>query len=307
MSFSQVVEVAVGLVLVYYILGQIVSLITKLILEALETRGKVLEKYLIQIAGEKQVGDFVKMPQIESQAPVRYKGLRGFLAPALQVEAQKVERIPVTNLVDAFFDFAGLLGKELSAVELLAIIEDLPDSEAKSRLTAMVKKGVTDLNQLRSRVGMWFTGLMEQAAETFRAYARRVVILLSLSLTLVLGVDSIDLAVQLWDNADMRMVAATKADKYLAEKGAETDIGPLLKDLDALNLKFGWWAVPGSLPVQDAAGGVWAGWVLKKILGLVLTATAVSQGSSFWYDILKRLRGDAAPQPAETAEVPKSG
>ncbi|MBN2549375.1 MAG: hypothetical protein JXB15_09475 [Anaerolineales bacterium] len=301
MSFSQVVEVAVGLVLVYYILGQIVSIITKVILETFETRGKVLEKYLVQIAGEKQVGDFVKMPQIESQAPVRYKGLMGFLAPALQVEAQKVERIPVANLVDAFFDFAGLMGKEFTALELLALIENMPDSEAKTRLAALVKKGITDLNQLRSRVGMWFTGLMEQAGATFRAYARRVVILLSIFITLLLGVDSIDLAVQLWDNADMRMVAAARADQYLAENGAGSEIAPLLKDLETLNLKFGWWAVPGTFPAQEASGQVWAAWVLKKLLGLVLTATAVSQGSSFWYDILKRLRGDDAPQPAETA------
>jgi len=46
MSFSQVFEVVIGLVLVYYVLDSIVSWVTKIILQLQETRGKVLEEYL---------------------------------------------------------------------------------------------------------------------------------------------------------------------------------------------------------------------------------------------------------------------
>ena len=51
MTFSQVLEVAIGLMLIYYVLGSLVSLITQWINEAFETRGKSLERHLIKIVG----------------------------------------------------------------------------------------------------------------------------------------------------------------------------------------------------------------------------------------------------------------
>ena len=48
MSVSHVLEVAVGLIVIYYILGSVVSLITQLINEFFESRGKALEQYLIR-------------------------------------------------------------------------------------------------------------------------------------------------------------------------------------------------------------------------------------------------------------------
>jgi hypothetical protein len=83
MSYSQVLEVAIGLVLVYYILGSIVSLITHLIIDLQETRGKVMEEYLRKIAGNK-TADLTKLPQMKALQPIRYKKpCYGFLYPYL--------------------------------------------------------------------------------------------------------------------------------------------------------------------------------------------------------------------------------
>ena len=62
MSVPQVLEVAIGLILVFYILGAIVSLITQWINEFFETRGKALERYLVKIVGDKKIGDFISLP-----------------------------------------------------------------------------------------------------------------------------------------------------------------------------------------------------------------------------------------------------
>ena len=57
MSFPQILEVAIGLIFVYYVMGSIVSTISQIIMESLETRGVALEKYLKMIVGEKNLGD----------------------------------------------------------------------------------------------------------------------------------------------------------------------------------------------------------------------------------------------------------
>jgi hypothetical protein len=106
MSFSQALEVAIGLIFVYYVLGAIVSLVTQWINEAFETRGKSLERHLKKIVGDSHVGDFVKLPQIQALRPIRYKNWYSFISSA--TEPKMVEKIPVATLVDSYFDFVGL-------------------------------------------------------------------------------------------------------------------------------------------------------------------------------------------------------
>jgi hypothetical protein len=156
-------------------------------------------------------------------------------------------------------------------------------------------------------MGQWFDGLMEQASEKFKALARRYVILFSLALTLILGVDSIDLFKQLWSTPDLRAIAAVKAQAYIAQNGYAADTGPLLADLDALNIKIGWTSLMKNMPEPTDLVNFAKFWLLKAI-GLLMTTVAVSQGSSFWYDILRKLTEakspDASPSQGSSEESP---
>src|SRR6185295_4156478 len=106
MSIPQVLEVAIGLFLVFYVLGAIVSLVTQWINEALETRAVSLQRYLIKIVGEKNLGDLFNLPQIKALRPIRYKNFLSVFGSV--TEPKRIEKIPVATLVDAYFDMAGL-------------------------------------------------------------------------------------------------------------------------------------------------------------------------------------------------------
>jgi len=106
MSFSQALEVAIGLIFIYYVLGSIVSLITQWINEGLDTRGNSLERHLKKIVGDKHVGEFVKLPQLQALRPIRYKNWFSVFTSA--TEPKKLEKVPASTLVDSYFDFVGL-------------------------------------------------------------------------------------------------------------------------------------------------------------------------------------------------------
>jgi hypothetical protein len=303
MSFSQVFEVVIGLVLVYYVLGSIVSWVTKIILQLQETRGKVLEEYLRRIAGDKTV-DLIELPQMKALQTIRYKTpLSVFSSTTI---AKKIEKVPVAMLVDAFFDLTGLTGRpDVDATQLKKIIGALPESEGKHAMLKWVDQGVTDINTLRTRVNSYFTGLLDQAAAGFKSHARSYVISFSIILTLVLGTDSIQLAKDLWNNAELRTLTTGQA-QIIAEKDGETlDSQAILNALDQFSIvRFGWWQLEGVLPA--GAGTLeWVGFILLKLVGLCITAVAVSQGSSFWYDLLKK--ATALPVKPETSPDIESG
>lgn len=287
MSISQALEVVIGLIFVYYVLGSIVSLITQWINEAFETRGKSLERHLMKIVGDKHVGEFVKLPQLQALRPIRYKGLLGFVTSA--TEPKKLEKIPAATLVDSYFDFVGLTAsKEFELDELKELITAFPDSEGKQAMLKWVGQGVTNIEELRKRTSMYFAGVMDQASATFRSNARSFVIVLSILLTFLLGTDSIQLAQTLWSNAGLRAIAVAQATVAVQQDNAASqDIDALIQQLLDLNIvKIGWWQT--DLP-QTGVFNEWALFIVLKIVGLGLTAVAVSQGSSFWYDLLKKI------------------
>ena len=286
MYVPQILEVAIGLILVYYILGSIISLITQWINEFFETRGNSLERYLVKIVGDKKIGDFISLPQMQALRPIRYKNMLSVFGAA--TEPKKIEKIPVATLVDSYFDLAGLTAnQELTLLELADLVDKLPDSEGKRAFITWINQGVTNIEDLRMRTTAYFTGILEQAAATFRANARSFVIIMSIGVTVLFGTDSIQLAKALWTNAELRALAVAKAEVVAAQGEASAPIDELIQELSDLTIKIGWWNTE-----QPAAGtGVmdWVLFIVLKVAGLGLTAVAVSQGSSFWYDLLKKL------------------
>ncbi len=286
MSISQALEVVIGLIFIYYVLGSIVSLVTQWINEFLETRGKALERYLVKIVGDKKIEDLIKLPQLQALRPIRYKNFLSVFGSV--TEPKKIEKIPVSTLVDAYFDLVGLTSKEnLNLIQLAELVDKLPDSEGKQAFILWIQQGVTNIDDLRKRTTAYFTGLMEQASSTFRANARSFVIILSIGVTVLFGTDSLQLARTLWNNAELRALTVAKAEMVVQQEGTDATIDDLIKELGDMTIKIGWWQTERPAAGSDVT--TWIYFILLKVLGLGITAAAVSQGSSFWYDLLKKI------------------
>jgi hypothetical protein len=290
MSVPQVVEVVIGLIFIYYVLGSAVSLITGWFNEMLETRGVALEKYLIKIVGDhredKYLNEFISLPQLQALRPIRYKNWWSVITA--ETRPKKIEKIPVSVLVDTYFDVVGLTAnKDLNLIQLAELVDKLPESEAKKAFISWINQGITSIDDLRSRTTAYFTGLMDQAASKFRANSRSFVIMLSIGITLLFGTDSIQLARALWTNAELRALAVAKADMVVQQEGANASLDDLVKELGDLSIHIGWWQT--ERPAANATSTDWIWFVILKMLGLGVTAAAVSQGASFWYDLLKKI------------------
>lgn len=313
-SISQVLSVGLALAVVYYVLGLLVSAVTRYILEIFNTRGRTLEgflkTYLIGVVekGKPLTLEKLKnMPQISSLKPVRYDGPLGVLLGRTKI-IEYVERIPPKNLVDALFDLEGSIKK--GKVSVKGVINNLPDKleslgedadfALKKELQKLADAGFDDVEELRKKLETWAGGLMDQAGQHFKAYARRWVILTSFVVTFVLGVDSIALAKLYWNNATLAATADAQATLILAssdEANQTDDVQKLVAQLEEMKATDQFWY---QMP-KDAPKG-WTFWnlFLFKLPGMVITAIAVAQGSSFWYDIMKQIKGEQAKaaQPA---------
>ena len=295
MPTSQIIEVAIGLIFVYYVLGSVVSFVTQILLESAETRGATLEEHLKKLAGDKTV-DLTNLPQMKALRPIRYKKWWGVFGA--NTEAKKVEKIPVNVLVDAFFDITGLTGREnLDAAKLTGVINQLPESEGKQALLKWVNQGVTEINELRNRAHDYFSGILTQASATFKSHARSIVIIFSAILVFALGTDSVQIATDLWNNAELRAVAAAEA-TMAAQTNSAVGLDSLIEALSNTTMRITWLQILDTFPAT-ADAWIWTKFIFLKAVGLSISAWAVSQGSSFWYDFLKKLTGRGGSAPSE--------
>jgi hypothetical protein len=213
-------------------------------------------------------------------------------------EAEKVTvlRTALLNALDL------LLGSpETQLARIRAGIQQLPaDSKGRKALESAIDFGVSDVNQARARIEAWYDDAMKNANELFTRRVRRWVIGISLIVTLVVGGDTIAIAralmVQPVDEATVEEfvnqfppdVTAVEGEASLEDLQKQAEIiSGIVQSLAGLKLPMPWWRDPPTTLQEWSA----------TIMGLAFTWLAVSQGSSFWYDILKAIKPGSAPPP----------
>jgi hypothetical protein len=114
---------------------------------------------------------------------------------------------------------------------------------------------------------------------------------IGLVLAAALNVDSVGLSQALWRDDGLRESLVAASATYI-ELGEELAAEEARTQLTELALPIGWSfqkddSDPDTpLDPRDFPSSA-QGWLLK-ILGLVLTGLAISQGSPFWFDVLNR-------------------
>lgn len=306
MSVSTILEIGLGLILIYYVLGLMVSAVTSWITKGFEIRANQLEKYLADLMqDEDKLSEVLQNPLITVLKPIGLVPILGFFTG--KTTEYKTGKIPAATFIHSFFGQALTTDMTLEQIKttVTAATESLPpESKLKKDLDELVIKAEASIAetgakaaQLRTDINSWFDQTMVRGGATFTAQARRIVIALGLVVTLLTGVDSIDIAQQLWNQPNLRAVAAAKAVEVAAGDELEEDIGVLVTTLEELQLEYhnDWWNTRNTTDAPNA--------LILKILGLGITWIAVAQGSSFWYDVMKKVTSvtkSAAPPPTGT-------
>jgi len=267
---STILDVAIGLVFVYFMLSLIASQANDLIARMLKWRAKSLEdgvrKMLLDDDLAQRVWQHPLIAGTEFKAP---------------------ENIPSGTFVLALIDAIAppTEGSATPAVQALQNqITHLPEGHVKKQLTNIVNSANGNMIQARAGIESWFNGSMERVSSEYKKKMLQLTLLVSFLISAILGVDSLGLANGLWREPVMRAALAGSAQvtgqtnsTIPAPTAASTQ--DTIKQLASYSLPIGW---GNSLP-QD----FW-GW-FSKIVGILMTTLAVSLGAPFWFDLLRTL------------------
>ena len=208
-----------------------------------------------------------------------------------------------------------------------------------SGLDRYLSEGESRLSAARRTVEHWFDEAMDRTSGWYKRSTQLWLGVVGILLACILNVDTLSVATALWRDPTLRSNVVEQARKYQPPDDEPTFSSPAqvaqaVRELNValgqdLQLPIGWktefyelqsgescvlfpqrsgdvWGIStkdGCMQLKAALPNQSAG-PLAKLLGLILTAIAVSQGAPFWFDLLSKLTnprgtGPVPPPPQE--------
>jgi hypothetical protein len=352
---SPVIEVIIGIILVYLILSLIGSAVNEGVAAMFGRRARYLEKGIQSIIGPSFGADFFKHGLIQalsnSEAKLsRYRRLPSYISasrftstvldliedhtpapsadqsepdwtpehpPAMPPDATAVakartaksvsdavaEAASLPHATDATAAAAGtavLASKDASELEALAHkFEAIPDGRIppafKGAFRVLVKEAAS-VQDLRTKIESWYDETMERVGGWYKRYTKLWLFVIGLMLAIMVNADTLNVSISLWRNPTLRSAATTAAENIVKSEKVPSaqDAVDQLKNLEQLQLPLGWRFKPRN--ATPAALGRYLAdprrfpenpWnIVLKLVGLLITAIALSFGAQFWFDLL---------------------
>jgi hypothetical protein len=278
-------DVAIGLVFVYFILALVCSVVNEGIASVLRWRAKDLERGIGQLLGA-DLTSFRAHPLIAGQIDPK-RGWPSYLS----------SRSFATALLGLQYTAEDLQGAERTIQDSIAAIQD---PELKKTLTALYNSAQRDAQRFRQSVERWYDDAMERVSGWYRRRVQKVLLVLSLLVALLLNADTLQIARGLWNDPSVRSSLVKQAEH---QTNATPSAKDTRKEFDSLPVPLGWhWTNKGSDPQGFPFWRTFD--FFSKLIGLLLTAGALTLGAPFWFDTLSklaRLRNSGAPPPASDA------
>lgn len=272
---SAILEVAIGLIFVYLVLGTIASHINELIAGYFGWRAQDLAQGIRTLLADPALADKVlKHPLINGLRPDPKRDPSYIPAQIFALalfDTLVPERKGAPDLAALRTGAAGLSAKGPAGPALVGIID-----------------AAGDVQKARTGVEDWFNAAMDRVSGVYKRRIQWVTLAVAFGITLIIGADSIAIATTLSQEQGVR-AALTGAAQTAAPSGLEDAVNTLSQ----FGLPLGWLVLPQTI----------FGWFLKS-LGLLITAAAVSLGAPFWFDLLNRITNTRSSGPKPRVSTP---
>jgi hypothetical protein len=292
---SRVIGVLIGLTTIYLFYSFAVTQLNEMVAALLASRARHLEKGIKEKLLDPKLGD-----ELLNQPLIRSFGFTKNNLPSY-IPGPAFAQALVACLSKT--DQLGEPAAPATVEKLEAAIRTSSYSpELKSRLLAAIRTADGTLEAAEEKIAKWFDGTMDRLTGAYKRHVQRVAFALAFVLVAATNADSLALATRFWNDPIARQAQVAMAQKY-PEQCVESGEGRLQCGTNTpfnADLPIKW----TSAEWRNVGVGFWRwAWAIsQKVLGLFASALAVSLGSPFWFDLLKRI----APGFSMVGKPPKT-
>ena len=330
---SEILDVAIGLVLIFLMLSLIASAIREAVEGFVKSRAVELERgircLLDDPKGQGMAKSLYEHPLVCSLYPGEYQVIedrfRGRTLPTY---------IPARNFAVALLDMATRgtnVGDVYAAQQtdpvisipaLRASAQRIPSPFVQRALLSAIDSAHGNVARVQTNLEAWYDSAMDRVSGHYKRRTQFWLFGIGLGMTLVLNVNTIAIADYLSHDETARAALVRRAEQIQTDPFYQRLVADtatinraaaraVYEDLQSLKLPIGWERqLP---PPLSSTGGEKAWFRLKQVIGLLITAFAVMLGAPFWFDLLNKfmvIRSTVKPtekSPNEASEDRQKG
>ena len=293
MAMAAVIDVVIGLVLMYLLLSLICTVVNEFLASFTMLRARNLSRGIKNIVDD---------PNLHTA--FRSTGLFKMAGSASGRKGPSY--IPAKTFAKALVDAVDPEGKssiDRKMSDVNDAIGKLNDSAVKATLAALARDAQDDFDKYRDATAAWFDEMMDRLSGVHKRQMQLISLSVAVILSVAVNADSVQVATALWNDEALRNAIAQSASELVlnsGEVGELTDLAAINEELRPFPVGWDFDSPPWSGDWHRSVGG----WILK-VLGILFTAVAVSLGAPFWFDLLNKftnLRGSGAAPQRKTSE-----
>jgi hypothetical protein len=325
MMNNAVLDVAIGLILMYLILSLLCTVINELIATLSDLRATSLAAALKQLLNDPNIhAAFYAHGLIAGTQSVVEAGRPGLWRAIFNRPAAQTGTHPSYLSSDTFAQaLIGVLtgsipaGQPVNLANIETVVANLPASRIKDALQSSIVVANHDMEAFRKSIAKMFDDSMERLSGAYKRYLKYISLVVGVLVAIGFNADTIGVAGALWQDPQLRASVVTEAidivkrsdnavchvdqkkaaddQKKAAPPGQNAappapppapDIAKQPLDLEKLQKSVT--ATEDCLrpfPIGWTAGNK-AKWTWLSILGWIATGLALSLGAPFWFDLL---------------------
>jgi hypothetical protein len=310
---SAVLDVAIGVALVFLLLSTICTAVREGIESFVKSRAAYLEYGIRELlhdrGGSGLAASLYRHPLIHGLFLGDYQPSSPVETPPILAQGRGLPSyIPARSFAIALLDIAArgartdLISSDpasapLSVESVRANLLNLQNPAVQRVLLDALDTAQGDFDAACANVEAWFNSGMQRVSGWYKRSTQWIVLVIALCATMLLNVDTIRIAQFLYQNDAARNAVVQQAQQATSDPNRSGEEAG--KELAALPLPIGW---DGQKPGES--GLVW----LTRVLGWLLTAIAATLGAPFWFDVLSKVmvvRSTVKPHeksPEQTAQ-----
>lgn len=330
---NAIVEIVIGISLIYCIYSLFTTIINEIIASAFNLRAQMLKHALRRMLtddenvfkrffskilknrstkkgqlGNKLFKSFFDHPLIKYMSSgILYK-IPSYISPEnfskvlmdMLKDYETAEETPPLQIVN----------KKLESLEKIK-----GESDTIKLINSFIKDAEGDLDKFKKSLEKWFTDTMDRASGWYKRQIQLITITVGLIISIAMNVNTFEIVSRLSKDKAAREQIVNIAENYVKDRQSSDLDSSTAKRLDSLVMTAHNLYKTDVEPVNSIIGLGWSSWenffegFWNSILGCLVTAIAISLGAPFWFDLLGKvvkIRGTGA-KPSENKEKEKSG
>jgi hypothetical protein len=299
---SQVLEAAIGLFLMFFIVALGASSIVEIISRLFSKRATDLENAIAgMLAGTTADATDVQKALASFKGTSIYDAAQAAAGTSL---FRKKWKRPSYISAKAFAD---------AVTEMTDLDASILPAGVRKRVQAIAREASNDVRSIKAGLEGWFDENMSRVEGAYKRWVTMLLFVIGSMIAIAGNASTFHVADRLWHDPVTRQVVSDAANKVVADGEGATQlesVADTTDKLEELGVPVGWDESSRAVWRPHAVWRIWEwGWAqLGFVAGWLLTGILVTLGAPFWFDLLTKvvsLRNNG-PKPPTAQQDPTS-